>query len=154
MDSHETSRGLAIVTGASSGIGLALAREFAEHGYDLVIAAEDAGINTAAIELRNCGTDVTSVASDLSTYDGVEELCAHVDALGRDIDAVAINAGVGVNGPFVDTPLDEQLSLVELNVTGAVHLAHRMLPKLLARGEGGMLFTSSIAATMPAPYMS
>jgi uncharacterized protein len=117
-------------------------------------AAEDAAIDDAAAELRRGGSEVTPVACDLSTYEGVEELCARIDALGRDVDAVAINAGVGVNGPFVETALDEHLSLVALNVTGAVHLAHRMLPKLVARGDGGMLFTSSIAATMPAPYMS
>ena len=67
---------------------------------------------------------------------------------------MAINAGVGVGGPFVETELHDHLRLIELNVTGAVHLAHLLLPDMAARGEGGVLFTSSIAATMPGPYMS
>jgi short-subunit dehydrogenase len=153
MESHDNSRPLAVVTGASSGIGLALAQELAARDYDLVIAAEDGQLHEAAQELRTGGADVTAVTCDLASFDGVEALCSRVDALGRDVDVVAINAGVGVNGPLIETPLEDHLSLVELNVTGAVHLAHRMLPKLVA-SEGGMLFTSSIAATMPAPYMS
>jgi uncharacterized protein len=92
---------LALVTGASSGIGLELARLFASHGYDLVIVAEDDGINTTAETLRSLGPIVESVQADLATREGVDEIWQRVEAMGRPIDAIAINAGVGVDGPFL-----------------------------------------------------
>jgi short-subunit dehydrogenase len=147
-------RPLAVVTGASSGIGRELAREFVEHDFDVVMAAEDAGIEAAAAELRRPEAMVTAVRADLADPNGVEQLFRQVQQLRRPVDAVAINAGVGVSGPFIETDLRDHLRLVDLNVTGAVHLAHLVLPDMAARGEGGVLFTSSIAATMPGPYLS
>jgi short-subunit dehydrogenase len=155
MDANETGSGLAVVTGASSGIGLELARVFADHGYDLVIAAEDDAIADVAVTLRGDSHVEVGVAQvDLATRDGVEELHAQVRALGVAPTAVAINAGVGVSGELVRTPLADHLRLLELNVVGAVHLTHLVLPAMIAAGDGGLLFTSSIAATMPGPYMS
>jgi short-subunit dehydrogenase len=148
-----TNRPLAIVTGASSGIGLELARQFAMHGYDLVVAAEDESIEDAATELRREGTEVEAVMADLTERDGVDELLTRAAALG-DPDAVAINAGVGVAGRFVESDLDAHLQLVDLNVREAVHLAHSVLRGMVRRGEGRVVFTSSIAATMPGPYQS
>src|SRR3954463_1708867 len=98
-------RPLALVTGASSGIGMELAREFARQGFDLVIAAENADIELAGTELRGEGSDVTAVQVDLATYEGVEELVSAAGAAGRPLDAVAINAGVGVGGPFAESDL-------------------------------------------------
>jgi short-subunit dehydrogenase len=147
-------RPLAVVTGASSGIGRELAREFVEHDFDVVVTAEDAGIETAAAALRRPGATITAVRADLADPGGVEQLFRQVELLNRPVDAVAINAGVGVSGPFIETDLRDHLRLVDLNVTGAVHLAHLLLPGMAARGKGGVLFTSSIAATMPGPYMS
>jgi len=144
-----TTRPFAVVTGASSGIGRELAREFAEHGYDLLIAAEDAGITTAAAELSQSGTAVDAVQADLATYDGVEQLWSRVT---RPVDAVAINAGIGSGGRFVETDLAKELQLVGVNVTGTVHLAKRALQAMVIRGEGRVLFTSSIASTMPGAY--
>jgi uncharacterized protein len=143
---------LAVVTGASSGIGLELAKLFASNGYDLVIVAEDAGIESAAEQLRSIGPMVESVQADLATQDGVEELWERVLRLGRDVDAIAINAGVGVGGPFLETDLDEEINLINLNVTGAVHLAKHVVQHMSERGQGRILFTSSIAAEMPAPF--
>jgi short-subunit dehydrogenase len=141
-------RPLAVVTGASSGIGYELAAQFAEHGYDLVIAAEDQGIHRAAQQL---GGAVMPVMVDLATYDGVEELYASLQ--GRVPDAVAINAGVGVGGDFArQTDLRDELRLISLNVTSSVHLAKRLLHDMIPRHAGKVLFTSSIAATMPGPY--
>ena len=146
---------LAVVTGASSGIGLELARQFAEHGFDVVVAAEDEGIDAAANRLRSTTSrEVNAVRVDLATNEGVGELARRVDALDRPVDAAAINAGVGVAGRFVETDLRAHLRLVHLNVTGAVHLAGLLLPPMVDRGEGRLLFTSSIAATMPGPYES
>jgi short-subunit dehydrogenase len=147
-------RALAVVTGASSGIGLELARQFAEHGFDLIVAAEGDDIQTAAAELRAEGTEVAAVRADLATREGVDALVGAVDQAGRPLDALALNAGVGVSGPFWETALDEHLGLIELNVAGAVHLARKVLPAMVDRGEGRLLFTSSIAGTMPGPYMS
>jgi uncharacterized protein len=140
---------LAVVTGASSGIGLELARVLAQNDYDLLIAAEDAAIEEAATTLRAEGADVEAVRADLSTHDGVERLVAAID---RDPDVVALNAGVGVGGPFAETDLDRELAMIDLNVKSVVHLTKRLLPRMLARGEGRLLYTASIASTMAAPF--
>jgi uncharacterized protein len=143
---------LAVVTGASSGIGLELARQFADNGFDVVVAAEDAGIDTAAAQLSSSGRTIEPVRVDLATPEGVEELVAAVGALGRPVDALAINAGVGNGGAFVDIPLDSERRLIALNVDSAVHLAKRVVPDMVRRGSGRVLFTASVAATMPGPY--
>ena len=88
--------------------------------------------------------------ADLATFDGVEELYQAIRAAGRAPEALAINAGVGVAGDFArDNELADELRLIGLNVTGAVHLAKRVLPGMIAPAAGGVLFTSSIAATAP-----
>jgi short-subunit dehydrogenase len=148
-------RSFGVVTGASSGIGFELARQFAEHGFDLVVASAGTGIDETARTLAaESGAEVVAVRVDLATPDGVEELARRVQAAGRPVDVLAINAGVGVSGHFVETPLADHLRLIELNVTGAVHLAGLLLPGMVRRGQGGLLLTSSIAATMPGPYES
>jgi uncharacterized protein len=145
-----TTRPLAVVTGASSGIGFELARQFAEHGYDLVVAAEDEGINTAAQALASTGASVRPVQVDLASYEGVETLYS---SIGRPVDAAAINAGIGVGGEFArDTDLRAELKLVNLNVNSVVHLTKRVLQDMVPRGAGKVLITSSIAATSPGPY--
>lgn len=109
---------LALVTGASSGIGQELATQFAEHGYDLLLCAEDAGLESVAAELRATGADVRTVTADLATYDGVEQLWAAVTTAGRPVDAAALNAGVGLGGPFLETDLGREIAMIDLNVTG------------------------------------
>jgi uncharacterized protein len=144
---------LALVTGASSGIGLELARQFVEHGFDVIISAEDDELAQAEASLAGRGAEVRAVKADLATSEGVERLWAAVAAGGRPLDAAALNAGVGVNGQFArDIPLEDDLRLIAVNVTGVVHLAKRILPGMVGRGEGRVLITSSVAATMPGPY--
>jgi short-subunit dehydrogenase len=143
---------LAVVTGASSGIGLSLAGQFAKHGFDVVIAAEDAELQDAARSLGEVGTSVLPVQVDLATHEGVRELYRAIVATGRPVDSLAINAGVGVGGAFTETDLDAELNLIALNVTSAVHLAKLVLPEMVARGHGRVLFTSSIAASAPGPF--
>ncbi len=145
-------RPLVLVTGASSGIGLELARLFVRDGYDVVAVAEDAELADAAADLRSGGTTVVEVRADLATPEGVEQVAQETLGVGRSIDALVLNAGVGVGGPFLEAPLDAHLRLVDLNVRSVVHLAHRLLPAMVARGEGRVLVTSSVAASMPAPY--
>ncbi|HWC25571.1 MAG TPA: SDR family NAD(P)-dependent oxidoreductase [Solirubrobacteraceae bacterium] len=150
-----TGRPLALVTGASSGIGFELAREFAAHGFDVLAVAEDAAIATTASELRSCDGDVYPMQVDLASERGVEELWRRVRELGRPVDAAALNAGVGAGGAFAtDTVLEDELGLVDLNVRSTVHLAKHLVREMVARGEGRILFTSSVAATMPGPFQA
>ncbi|MFF8289472.1 SDR family NAD(P)-dependent oxidoreductase [Streptomyces sp. NPDC016309] len=145
---------LAVVTGASRGIGLALAREFAGHGFDLVVCAEDAAVTTAAEELRGRGADVVAVRADLAMYDGVERLYAEVLATGRPVAAAALNAGVGAGGAFTEVALADHARVIDLNVSSTVHLAHRLLPAMVAAGEGRLLVTSSVASMAPGSFQS
>jgi short-subunit dehydrogenase len=144
-------RPLALVTGASTGIGRSLAREFGEHGYDLVIAADDDAIHDAAEALRATGSAVVAEQVDLSTADGVTALHRAATSAGN-IAAAALNAGVGVGGRFDETDLDRDLALVDLNCRSTVHLAKLLTRDMVRAGEGRLLFTSSIAATTPGPY--
>jgi short-subunit dehydrogenase len=146
-------RPLAVVTGASSGIGRELAIQFAQAGFDLVVAAEDGRIGPAARPFAEHQVQAVPVQADLATFDGIEALCWAIQATGRAPEALAINAGVGVAGDFArDNDLADELRLIGLNITGAVHLAKRVLPQMIGAGRGGVLFTSSIAATAPGPY--
>lgn len=142
----------AVVTGASSGIGFELAKQFAKNNFDLLIAADGEGINAAARELESLGANVKTVQVDLAQHDGVHNLQSAIQATGRPLDAAAINAGVGVSGPFVETDLAAELNLVRLNVVSTVHLAKYIVKEMVRRGEGRILFTASIAGTMPTPY--
>ncbi len=89
-----TTRPLALVTGASSGIGLELAKQFAAHDFDLVIAAEDAQLSTVAVGIAASGVTVEAVEADLRTDAGVDELWRRVASIGRPLAAAALNAGV------------------------------------------------------------
>jgi short-subunit dehydrogenase len=147
-------RPLALVTGASSGIGLELAKQFAQNGFDLVIAAEDSELDAAAAQVRALGAAVSPVRADLTKYDDVELLWRAVSGSGRTLDAAALNAGVGVGGPFAENDLDAEIGLVRLNCESTVHLAKRVVQAMTARGEGRILFTSSIASQAPEPFQA
>jgi len=145
------SRKLALVTGASSGIGLSLANELAVRGYDLVACSAGGRLTDAATAIRSTGTEVVPINADLSTREGVETLWNKVAALGRPIDVACINASVGVGGHFWETDLDEELKMVELNCTGTVQLAKYVVRHMRQLDTGKLLFTSSIAGEMVAP---
>lgn len=151
MDS--SNRPLAVVTGASNGIGYELAKQFAQNGFDLLVTATGSSINEAAETFEGLGAKVQTVEADLATYDGVETLYNQIKAIGQPVDAIAINAGVGVGGDFArETDLEDELNLINLNVVSTVHLAKRVVKDMLERGQGRILFTSSIAALMPGPF--
>jgi short-subunit dehydrogenase len=145
---------LALVTGASRGIGYELARILVAEGHDLLLNAEDEAVEAAAAELRVPGRTVETVRADLATSDGVEEVHRAVLATGRPLDVAVLNAGVGHGGAFVDSDLADELRVVDLDVRSVVHLAHRLLPAMVARGAGRVLVTSSIAATMPGSHQA
>lgn len=142
---------LALVTGASSGIGYSLANELASRGYDLIIASAGERIRDAAASLESHGTQVMAVQADLATHEGVEELWSAVTRINRSLDVVCINAGVGVGGLFWETDLEDELNMVNLNCTGAVQLAKYVVRQMVQVNRGRILFTSSIAGEMVAP---
>jgi uncharacterized protein len=146
--------GLAVVTGASTGIGRALAREFVEHGYDVVMAADEDLIHEAADELSRSGRAVTPVQVDLATVEGVEELWRQVESVGQPVAAAALNVGVGVPGRFAATSLEDHLRLVDLNVRSTVHLGKLVVDRMVVRGAGRILVTSSMVSVAPNPYFA
>lgn len=151
----ESTKPLAVVTGASSGIGLELAKQFADHGFDLLIASEGPGLMIAKQQLEQGSAKVQAVQVDLASYEGVEKLYSEIKATGRPVEAIAINAGVGVGGAFSqDTDLQAELNMIALNVTSTVHLAKRVIPDMVAAGKGRVLFTASIASTAPTPFIA
>jgi uncharacterized protein len=146
---------LGVVTGASTGIGLELARVMARNGFDLVICSEEDAINAVAEELRGLDVEVEALQADLATDDGVDALWDRIRRKGRELDAVVLNAGRGANGAFVGgTELEHELDTIDLNVRGTVRLAKHVLPDMVRRGEGRVMFTSSTVAGMPGPYQA
>lgn len=155
MMDTDTKRPLAVVTGASSGIGYHLARQFAENGYDLIIAAEDSGLADVQADLIQMGIHAERLQVDLATYEGVEQLYAKIKADPRPLAAIAINAGMGVHGDFArETDLEDEIKMIQLNIIGSVHLAKRVSRDMVVSGAGRILITSSIAAVMPSPYLA
>ncbi|MFB7864425.1 SDR family NAD(P)-dependent oxidoreductase [Streptomyces sp. NPDC056069] len=151
----DTINPLAVVTGASSGIGYELARQLAERGYDLVVNAEDdVRLQEAAQRLRRVGAQVEVVRADLRQYEDAERLWRTVVARGRPVSVVALNAGVGRGGAFAETDLADELEIVDLNVRSTVHLAKRAVRHMVERDEGSVLITSSIASTMPGSFQA
>jgi short-subunit dehydrogenase len=152
----EDIRPLAVVTGGSSGIGYHLAKTFLENGYDVLIAADNAGkLGEAqqALEALGLGT-VETCEVDLATPDGVEDLYETANELGP-VDVLCCNAGHGEWGKFgEDTELDQELDLIQLNCSGVVHLTKLVLEDMLERDRGQILFTGSIAGTSPGPYQA
>lgn len=152
MPNTSPNKQFAVVTGASSGIGYELAKQFAQNGFDLLIAASSDRLNAAAQRLQELGATVEIVQTDLATHDGVHKLISAIQSSGRPVDAIAINAGVGVSGRFIETDLGEELKMVELNVISTLHIAKYVVKDMVARRSGRILFTASIAGTMPTPY--
>jgi short-subunit dehydrogenase len=144
----------AVITGASSGIGLELAHQFTRHRFDVLICADDGQIYDAARAIAEPGTEVIPVQVDLRTPEGVEGLYRRIKDTSRQVDALAVNAGVGQGGAFVESELDDALSIVRLNVESSVHLTWLVLREMVGRNQGRILMTSSIASMMPGSYQA
>jgi len=145
---------LAMITGASSGIGLELAKQFAQHGFDLIVNAEHTGIDTATAKLRAEGAEVIAVQADLRTPEGIQQLWTRVLATGRPLEAAALNAGVGRGGAFVETDWADDLEILQLNVVSTTALLKLVLVEMTGRNQGRVLVTSSIASTMPGSFQA
>ncbi|AZO05529.1 MULTISPECIES: SDR family NAD(P)-dependent oxidoreductase [unclassified Mesorhizobium] len=143
---------LAVVTGASSGIGRELAKLCAKDGYDLVIVADEPAIEQAAEALRSHGVSVDAVEADLARENGADKLIAEIGD--RDIDLLFLNAGRGLGRGFVDQDWNEARRVIDTNITGTVYLAHRLGRKMVGRGRGRILFTGSIAGFTPGTFQA
>jgi short-subunit dehydrogenase len=145
----------ALITGASSGIGKALAYQFAKDGYHLVLAARGvARMQAVADDLqKQFNVVVTVIGADLETHDGAAQLHAEVKARGIVLSALVNNAGYGAYGEFKDSALAPELTMMQLNMTTVVVLTKLFLPDLLAT-RGYILNTASTAAFQPGPYMA
>jgi len=146
------SKGLAVVTGASSGIGLELARICAREGYDLVIAADEPEILSAAEELAVRGGSVEAVEADLSTIEGVDRLLEKTS--GRDVQLLFANAGRGLGHGFLEQNFRDIRRVIDTNVTGTIYLVHSIGRRMASKGKGRILFTGSIAGFMPGTYQA
>jgi short-subunit dehydrogenase len=149
LTSAETARPLAIVTGASSGIGYELARLFAQDGFDLVVAA-DTPLAEAKQAFESLSARVETLQTDLSTEAGVQSLYELV--AGRPVDALAANAGHGLGEGFLDQDFDDILHVINTNITGTTRLLHLVGRDMRSRGKGQILLTGSIAGLMPGAF--
>src|ERR1700710_1074290 len=148
----DTQRNLAVVTGASTGIGLELARECAKNEFDLIIAANEAEIESAAELLRREGGSVEAVQADLATIEGVDALYDKI--AGRPVSALLANAGRGLGKAFLDQDFEKARYVLDTNVTGTIYLIHKVGRDMRARGEGRILITGSIAGFIPGSYQA
>jgi short-subunit dehydrogenase len=150
-----SSRPLAVVTGASTGIGLELARCAAQHGFDLIVAADEACIEDAAAELAGqSGVRCTAVQCDLATLEGVDTLISAIEQTGRPVEALLANAGRGLGRAFLDQNIDEALRVVHTNIDGTIYLIHKVAGEMRQRRQGRVLITGSIAGLMPGSFQA
>jgi len=142
----------AIVTGASTGIGFELAHLAARNGYDLLVAADEPLIEASATDFRRHGVEVETVEADLATIEGVEKL---IDAAeGRKVDVLCANAGRGLGHGFLEQEAADWRRVIDTNITGTLYLLQKVVQSMVARNEGKVLITGSIAGFMPGSFQA
>jgi short-subunit dehydrogenase len=146
------SRPLAVVTGASTGIGYELAKCCAEDGFDLIVAADEPEIKKAAADFAALGAKVDAVEADLATIEGVDKLYGTIGA--RRVDALLANAGRGLGKGFLDQDFDDVLQVVNTNITGTIYLIQKVGRGMRAQKRGRILITGSIAGFIPGTYQA
>lgn len=150
MEEKGPDKPLAVITGASSGIGYELAKQFAQYGYDLIMVSENPAIVEVAQVCRSLGADVESYLIDLAKHDGVKELKNKIDEQARAVEAMAINTGleVATNSAHKNT-LETELDIINFNVTSTVHLVRHIIKNMIKRKHGKILITSEVNGVMP-----
>ena len=143
---------LAVVTGASTGIGYHLADIAAQNGYDLVVCADEAAIESAAADFRKHGVQAEAVQADLATIEGVDKLYAALG--GRPVDALLANAGRGLGRAFLDQDFAAVRRVIDTNVTGTIYLIQKVGRDMRSRNAGKILITGSIAGFMPGSFQA
>src|SRR3954466_9141808 len=145
-------RPLAVVTGASSGIGYHLARLAAEHGYDLLVAA-DTPLDQAVQDFKACGAQqVDACQVELASKQGVDEVLSKLQ--GREVDALMANAGHGLGGAFLEQDFSSIQHVIDTNITGTIYLIQQVARGMAARGQGRILVTGSIAGFQPGAFQA
>ncbi|SFK85343.1 short chain dehydrogenase [Methylocapsa palsarum] len=142
----------AIVTGASTGIGFELTSIAAENGYDLLVVADEPLIQSAEQNFARHGVDVRAIEADLSTLQGVDSLLAA--AQGRQIDLLCANAGRGLGHGFLDQDVADWRRVIDTNITGTIYLLQKVLRDMMARDNGTVLITGSIAGFIPGAFQA
>jgi uncharacterized protein len=145
----------ALVTGASAGIGVALARELARHGAKLILTARRRDrLESLAAELRGRGTEVLIVTADLNDPAAPQQIFDATEGAGIEVDILINNAGLGLYGALHSNPIEQELSQIRVNCEAMVSVTRRFVPKMVERGRGWVLITASTASFQPVPYMS
>ncbi|MBN8236366.1 SDR family NAD(P)-dependent oxidoreductase [Halobacillus kuroshimensis] len=147
-----TDRKLVMITGSTSGLGFELAKLFANDGYDVAMSGSSETIYQSAEEIEELGVEAYPFQADASTYDGVEAFWQFVKNKGRNLDAAVLNVGIGMGGSFLENDLQEELKLIDINVSGTVHMAKRVVQHMVPNQAGDIMIVSSVSATLPTPY--
>ncbi|HEV2187594.1 MAG TPA: SDR family oxidoreductase [Stellaceae bacterium] len=152
---QSSNRPVALITGASSGIGAALAREFARHGHDLVLSARRvAPMETLAEELRRSGAAVTIIPADLAEPGAAVALVREIAAAGIEIEVLVNNAGLGAIGPFAQIDPARDAEILQVNIVALTELTRALLPQMLTRKHGKIVLVASTASFLPCPNMA